>query len=301
MENTLERVVDGTTVERVLLDGDLGKLSPAQRVTYYGKVCDTLGLNPLTRPFEYLILNNKLTLYARREATEQLRHLHHVSLTIAAREVVEDTYIVTARAVLPDGRTDESIGAKSIANLKGEARANAMMTAETKAKRRVTLSICGLGLLDETEVADIPAQIQRPPVDVAPPHAGRLASSGNPSEPNGGDSAILPVPPPRPKPDPDPPPPQPTDELPAAFVRIVRIHEAPTRNAGVIRYSVILSSGVEVTTVNPWYATLAKNAHETQTPVIVRTKKTKYGDQITAIESDLTVDSPMPTADEIPF
>lgn len=276
MENTLERVVDGTTVERVLLDGDLGKLSPAQRVTYYGKVCDTLGLNPLTRPFEYLVLNNKLTLYARREATEQLRHLHHVSLTIAAREVVEDTYIVTARAVLPDGRTDESIGAKSIANLKGEARANAMMTAETKAKRRVTLSICGLGLLDETEIADIPVQAQHIP---RPPK-----------------------PLPRPEPEPPPPPPQPTDELPAAFVRIVRIHEAPTRNAGVIRYSVILSSGVEVTTVNPWYATLAKNAHETQTPVIVRTKKTKYGDQIEAIESDPTVEpTPMLAAGDIPF
>jgi len=172
MENTLAQVVDGTTVERVLLDGDLGQLSAAQRVTYYGKVCDTLGLNPLTRPFEYLVLNNKLTLYARREATEQLRKLHHVSLTIAARELVEDTYLVTARAVLPDGRVDESIGAKSIANLKGEARANAMMTAETKAKRRVTLSICGLGMLDESEVADdIPASPDPDP-PIPPPPAG---------------------------------------------------------------------------------------------------------------------------------
>jgi len=274
MENTLEQVVDGTTVERVLLDGDLGKLSAAQRVTYYGKVCDSLGLNPLTRPFEYLVLNNKLTLYARREATEQLRKLHHVSLTIAARELVEDTYLVTARAVLPNGRTDESIGAKSIANLKGEARANAMMTAETKAKRRVTLSICGLGLLDETEVADIPVQAQHIPL------------------------------PPKPLPKPEPPPPPPavtTDELPSGFVRIETIREAPTRNAGVTRFSVILSSGEEVTTINPWLASLAQEAHETKTPVIVRTKKTKYGDQITAIESDQTVDSPMPTADEIPF
>ena len=30
------------------------------------------------------------------------------------------------------------------------------MKAETKAKRRVTLSICGLGMLDETEVESIP-------------------------------------------------------------------------------------------------------------------------------------------------
>jgi hypothetical protein len=40
--------------------------------------------------------------------------------------------------------------------LKGDALANALMKAETKSKRRVTLSICGLGMLDETEVDTIP-------------------------------------------------------------------------------------------------------------------------------------------------
>ncbi len=43
-----------------------------------------------------------------------------------------------------------------IEGLKGEARANAIMKCVTKAKRRVTLSICGLGMLDETEVDSIP-------------------------------------------------------------------------------------------------------------------------------------------------
>ncbi len=42
------------------------------------------------------------------------------------------------------------------ATLSGEAGANLMMKAVTKAKRRVTLSICGLGMLDETEVVTIP-------------------------------------------------------------------------------------------------------------------------------------------------
>jgi len=40
--------------------------------------------------------------------------------------------------------------------LQGESLANALMKAETKAKRRVTLSICGLGMLDETEIGSIP-------------------------------------------------------------------------------------------------------------------------------------------------
>ena len=60
--------------------------------------------------------------------------------------------MVTAKATTKEGRIDASTGAVAIESLKGEARANAMMKAETKAKRRVTLSICGLGLMDETEV-----------------------------------------------------------------------------------------------------------------------------------------------------
>ena len=53
-------------------------------------------------------------------------------------------------------RMTESTGAVSIAGLKGEAKANAMMKAETKAKRRAVLSLVGLSMLDSTEVETIP-------------------------------------------------------------------------------------------------------------------------------------------------
>ncbi|MDQ3831524.1 MAG: hypothetical protein M3361_19940 [Candidatus Tectomicrobia bacterium] len=53
-------------------------------------------------------------------------------------------------------REDESTGAVSVGNLRGDALANALMKCETKAKRRVTLSIAGLGWLDETEIETIP-------------------------------------------------------------------------------------------------------------------------------------------------
>jgi hypothetical protein len=43
-----------------------------------------------------------------------------------------------------------------VGGLKGEALANAEMKAVTKAKRRLTLSICGLGWLDETEISTVP-------------------------------------------------------------------------------------------------------------------------------------------------
>lgn len=142
-------------IEQVLVQGDLSKLSSDQRIVYYNGVCDSLGLNKLTRPFEYITLNGKLTLYARRECTEQLRKMYNVSITITAREKIGDVYVVTAKAKMPDGREDESTGAVALGTLKGDMLANAYLKAETKAKRRVTLSICGLGILDESEVDSV--------------------------------------------------------------------------------------------------------------------------------------------------
>lgn len=148
--------VPAYVIESVAIGGDLSKLTPEGRVNYYQAVCKSLGLNPLTQPFNYLSLNGKLVLYAKRDCTEQLRKIHGVSIEIKNRATEEGVYIVTAVASLPDGRVDESTGAVSIDKLSGDARANALMKAETKAKRRVTLSICGLGMLDETEVTTIP-------------------------------------------------------------------------------------------------------------------------------------------------
>lgn len=143
-------------VEQVVMQGDLAKLTPAQRVQYYRAVCQSVGVNPLTKPFDYLNLNGKLVLYATRTCTDQIRANTKQSVQIAAREVFEDVYVVTARGTMPDGRTDESTGAVNIAGLKGEAKANAYMKAETKAKRRLTLSMAGLGWMDESEVSSVP-------------------------------------------------------------------------------------------------------------------------------------------------
>lgn len=156
--------VSAQTMEKVLMQGDLEQLQPHERVQYYKSVCDSLGLNPLTRPFEYLRFQGKLQLYARKDCTEQLRNMHNISVRIVSREVQDGCYIVTARATMPSGREDESIGAVAIEGLKGEARSNAVMKAETKSKRRVTLSICGLAFLDESEEASV-AGAQRVPVD----------------------------------------------------------------------------------------------------------------------------------------
>jgi hypothetical protein len=160
--------IDPAVIAQVILHGDLSKLTPAQKVSYYNAVCRSVGLNPLTKPFQYLTLSGKEILYAGRDATDQLRNTRGVSLDITAREVVEDTYVVTARATIGD-RHDTSIGAVPIGGLRGEPRANAMMKAETKAKRRVTLAICGLGMLDETEVSSLDVEPELPPAPTVVP------------------------------------------------------------------------------------------------------------------------------------
>lgn len=156
MSSELVPVDNNTRWETALVDGNLDKLTAGERLQLVQRLCATTGLALEGQPFQYLRLSGKLVLYARRDATDQLRRIHGVSVLITARETLGDVYIVTAKAVMPDGRTDESTGAVSIGGLKGDAAANSYMKAETKAKRRVTLSICGLGMLDESEVETIP-------------------------------------------------------------------------------------------------------------------------------------------------
>lgn len=177
-----DNAIRADVLEKVLLGGDLSHLTAPERLQYYRATCTSLGLNPLTKPFDYLALKEngeeKLVLYARRDCADQLRKIHDVSVKVIERELVDGVYTVKAQARMPSGREDESIGAVPLVKEVGEwktsqggkryfqtngtfqplppnDRANAIMKAETKAKRRVTLSICGLGMLDESEIETI--------------------------------------------------------------------------------------------------------------------------------------------------
>lgn len=174
-------------IEKLLVSGNLKALSPEQRLEYYKSVCDGLGLNYKTQPFAYLEFDSKkngpqMVLYAKKDATDQLRKIHNVSVQIMSREVIQGVFTVCARATFPGGRQDESIGAVPTQGLSGEYLSNAFMKGETKAKRRVTLSICGLGILDESEVVSIDgAKLVDQPV--APVKSEPKPSSAAPSVP----------------------------------------------------------------------------------------------------------------------
>ena len=90
------------------------------------------------------------------------------------RARVESVWVVRVKATDRHGRSDEAIGAVAVTNAKGdaftgEAMANALMKAETKAKRRATLSICGLGWSDDSEVETIPGMRVVEPLTIENP------------------------------------------------------------------------------------------------------------------------------------
>lgn len=165
-------------IEQALMCGDLQEMSPEVRVAYYLGMCQSAGLNPMTRPFIAIKGDDgKIILYPDKGCGEQLRKINRVSTKTLSRERTPDgLYIVTVLASTPDGREEESQGIVPIwkakgdwrtneksgkryfqeatdaqgnpvmVPLNGEALANALMRAETKAKRRATLALCGLGL-----------------------------------------------------------------------------------------------------------------------------------------------------------
>jgi hypothetical protein len=139
-------------IEQVLIGGNLASLSVPQRLEYYNAVCKSLGLNPLTRPFEYIAFEGKLQLYARKDCTEQLRKIHGIAVVSSESDMEDGMLVVHVKVQDKHGRTDTGTGAVDLTNLKGKERANAIMKCETKAKRRATLSMAGLGFLDESEL-----------------------------------------------------------------------------------------------------------------------------------------------------
>src|SRR6185436_11836046 len=106
-------------LERIMVDGDLSKLSGEDRCRYYFALCRSLRLNPATRPFEYVRFDEKLVLYARKDCAEQLRRVNNISIVDVRTEQDGDLCIVTATARNHKGRTDIDQGIVDTMNLRG--------------------------------------------------------------------------------------------------------------------------------------------------------------------------------------
>lgn len=168
--------LDQETMLALVGNGDTSKLSAERKIAYYNARCTAAGLDPRTQPFQFVKLQGGEKLYATKTATDQLAGIHGCRTEIVSQATEQGVRVVTVRVTARDGRQTEEIGAVPVEGLKGEALANAMMKALTKAKRRAVLSVCGLGMLDETEVETIagarPAPVEKAQVsDLTPTSA----------------------------------------------------------------------------------------------------------------------------------
>ena len=143
-------------ISNLVLNGDISKMSNEMKVQYYNQLCHSLNLNPVTKPFQIIAFQGKTILYATKDCTEQLRKINKVSIVELNQDLKEGLCISKCKVQDKDNRYDIATGVVDIAGLKGGDLANAIMKSETKAKRRATLSICGLGILDESELDTMP-------------------------------------------------------------------------------------------------------------------------------------------------
>lgn len=176
-----------TEDQKKLLATDISKLTVEQLPHYCAAYAQNIGLDPALKPFDILVLGGKRVLYANKGCASQLRELRDINLETTYAgflptvpgDVDHSVYIVVVKATM--GKREETeCGASPMEGVTGESRSNAIMKAHTKAKRRATLSICGLGIPDESELDSIPV-----PSASARPMAYAPAETAKPEKPPG--------------------------------------------------------------------------------------------------------------------
>lgn len=164
----------------------LGVLNSNEYAAYYRHVCDMYGLDASLQPLERIkFRGGKDTLYATRKASEYLIKKHKLTVRVIDERQYGEAIKVTARIKNPEtGQFIDSWGAAVLG--KGSELENAILKAHTKAVRRGVLTLCGLGMLDESETENIatePIKQAAPP----PPSAngnGSVNGNGNASKEN---------------------------------------------------------------------------------------------------------------------
>jgi hypothetical protein len=160
-------------IARVILNRDLRSLTEVERVQYNLALCRSLGLNPLTNPIDYLINEGKMTPYINSIGVAQLRAIHGISTKITNRTTdSQHMHYVSAIATDANGRNEEATAIVALIDkygkpLLGQRRADKMMTAETKAKRRATLALVGIPWADGGNIRS--SKTYDPPLDILPP------------------------------------------------------------------------------------------------------------------------------------
>ena len=137
----------------------LDNLSEEEKQAYYINCCEYYGIPAELNLLQFMWLDSNdgtgekhLVLYAKRGATDLMRGTHGISVD-EIKETLGDGFVIfTAKGHDKTGRTDIAVGSANLKGLSGKHLDNALMTAQTRATRRLTLQFVGGGLLDESEV-----------------------------------------------------------------------------------------------------------------------------------------------------
>lgn len=140
-------------------NGSLHHLDNSGLVAFRAKLCNYIGLNPYTLPFRFYSNSaGEIFLYATKDACAQLRELKGISVTHTTdylRDEFLKTITIKITGMNKKGRSSIATGSVSYENaLPGDIH-NYIMWAETKALRRLTLDLSGLGVLADVEVKDM--------------------------------------------------------------------------------------------------------------------------------------------------
>lgn len=141
--------------------GDISHLSNSERRALLAKLTNYLHLNPHTQNFIiFKDPNGRYRIYATKECCNQLKHNLGINMWVSDPVFGPDSKLpilvsVKANGTNKHGRSGEDIGSVSLVNVPPEEYSNHVMFAVTKAKRRLTLDLSGLGVLSDVEVYDI--------------------------------------------------------------------------------------------------------------------------------------------------
>lgn len=137
-------------------NGSIRHLTNPEKRELLAKICNSLGLNQYTMPFRiYRDTKGDEFVYATKECCAQLKHIMGINITSITHVIEHGLIIATASGINKQNRMSTDMGCVFIGDLVGDNLANAIMWAVTKAKRRLTLDLAGLGVLADVETKDM--------------------------------------------------------------------------------------------------------------------------------------------------
>lgn len=149
-------------VARFMTSGDLSRLPKATKDAFIVKLAEQIGIPPYPPPFAFVTdKRGKETLVPQKHLAQALRDKHGISTEITYQGPLqlgdkfdESIYVVKMKGTLPSGRFAEEMGTGFFGgdSAVGRGKADEVLKTVTKAANRVTYSLLGIGLIDETEV-----------------------------------------------------------------------------------------------------------------------------------------------------